>query len=66
MIINGIPEGFFYHFNENGIKLKKLFIQKVNIMEFKNLGMKMERYHQRDYMKTEYLSHPHFIMRMVL
>ena len=35
-------------------------------MEFKNLGMKMDRYHQRDYMKTEYLSHPHFMMRMVL
>ena len=28
MIINGIPEGFFYHFNENGIKVKETFYTK--------------------------------------
>ena len=49
-----------------GGQVHKTFMQKLNIMEFKNLGMKMDRYHQRDYIKTEYLSHPHFMMRMVL
>ena len=28
MIINGIPEGLFYHFNENGIKVKETFYTK--------------------------------------
>ena len=43
----------FYHFNENGIKFKETFYKKGKYNGVRKSCMKMERYHQRDYIKTE-------------